>query len=289
MQTKISSDELTVTVNHAGAEICSVKSKKGTEFIWQGDKKVWPRHAPVLFPIVGKLKNGTFVYKENEYALSQHGFARDRIFRTVDEESSMCSFQIHDNPDTLLLYPYFFSLDISYELKANTLITNYCVANNSDTRMYFSIGGHPGFNCPASGGATFEDYFLEFEKEELQITPLENGLRKSEKKGLGVPGKKLPLNTALFANDALVFENDQINSVKLKSKKSDYAVVMKCGGWPYFGIWTKPGNKDFVCLEPWHGITDSVSSGNSISEKEGIITLNPAMDFKCSFEVTFFD
>jgi len=287
MQEQIASNTLTVIVNSKGAEISSVKSKEGLEFMWQARQDVWPRHAPVLFPIVGKLKDNKYSVNDHVYELGQHGFARDHEFLLIRRTESSCAYQLLPNAETNTIYPFNFVLQIAYELKNNILTTSYTVINAGSGDMLFGIGAHPGFNCPLTKGETFEDYFLEFETDHLFVTELNNGLRKGKKKAVILKDKKLHLTKNLFDNDALVFENRQINKISLRSEKSPHKITVDCIGWPYFGVWSKKGCTEFVCLEPWYGIADHENSTGDIHKKDGIIQLKPHQQFGCSFTTTF--
>ncbi|MDO9000530.1 aldose 1-epimerase family protein [Sediminibacterium sp.] len=287
MQSQIRSNKLRVSINSFGAEVCSVKNKNGDEFMWQANKKIWGRHSPVLFPIVGKLKENYFIYNEKTYELPQHGFARDIDFEVIESSSESCIFQLKNSKDTYERYPFSFVLQISYLLIENKLTTSYKVINQSDAPMFFSLGAHPAFNCPLQSDEKFEDYYLEFEKNKYSRTLLNNGLRSTIKEELKLKDNKLFLKKELFENDALVFEENQINRVSLCSIKSKHKITLECDGWPYFGIWSKKDCEQFVCLEPWHGITDSEFSNKNLSEKEGIIKLAANTEFSCNYSLVF--
>lgn len=283
----LSSDTLDVCLLFSGAELCSVKNKEGLEFIWQADKEVWPRHAPVLFPIVGKLKENVFRFNDQRYELGQHGFARDCKFELVSIGKNHATFELRSDEKSNLIYPFDFILQVKYTLTGNRLTTEYKVVNPSENLLHFSVGAHPGFRCPLSEGEKFEDYYLEFESSHFQLTELNNGLRKSTKTELELTGKKLQLSKTLFDKDALVFENKQINRIALRSDKSGHEISMECQNWPYFGIWSKKGSEQFVCLEPWYGIADREDSSQNLQQKDGIIPLESQKEFNCSFSVSF--
>jgi galactose mutarotase-like enzyme len=287
MKTTLRNSELHVTVNFKGAELSSVKNNEGIEYVWQAKKDVWARHAPILFPIVGKLKNDEFIFEDESYSLPQHGFARDMDFELIRGDENSCCFRLSSNEETLQKYPFEFDLDVSYSLQGSTLVTSYRIKNNSVGAMFFSVGAHPGFNCPLTPGEKFEDYYLEFENSPLQRMLLKDGLISDRKSELQLPDKKLFLASELFDQDALVFENSQISRISLRSSVSSHSVIMECKSWPYFGVWTKKGNRNFVCLEPWYGIADHASHDQKLNRKKGIITLPSAEEFKCSFSVTF--
>lgn len=287
---QIHNDEFSIKVNSFGAELCSVSSKKNKlEYIWQAQKDLWPRYAPNLFPIVGKLKEGNYSFQNNIYQLPQHGFARDSEFTCVEKKDDTLIFELKSSEETLKHYPFDFTFQIIYTLLENRLITEYKIYNPTQSLLYFSVGAHPAFNCPLQKNELFEDYILEFpDINTLEINELNNGLIKSNTKNIFLKKNKLNISTSLFENDALVLTNYQINKIRLVSSKSKHGVEMNCKNWPYFGIWTKKNSEKFICLEPWHGIADFETSSQKLKEKEGIIELKPEQHFNCSFEILFF-
>ena len=287
---QLQNNDLTIKVKSFGAELYSVfSSKNKIEYIWQASQELWPRHAPNLFPIVGKLKDNSFSYLNNNYQLPQHGFARDSDFICVEETESKLTFELTANEETLKHYPFHFSLQISYTLTDNNLITSYKIFNPSNSEIYFSVGAHPAFNCPLQTSETFEDYNLIFPtKNELVINTLNDGLIKNNTKTISLNENKLKVSKTLFDNDALVFMNSQIENVSLISNKTKHGVTMKCTNWPFFGIWTKKNSEKFICLEPWFGIADSETTNSNFTNKTGIIKLLPELNFDCSFNILFF-
>jgi galactose mutarotase-like enzyme len=271
----LNSDILSVSINSKGAEIASVK-RDGIEYIWQAKPEVWPRYAPVLFPIVGKLKNGS---------LPQHGFARDREFTCISQSETAISFSLNSDDETKKLFPYEFNLAIKYSIKKDVIICAYEVTNPSSGNLFFSIGAHPGFATPDQ----LPNYVLKFKANKpYEITLLSNGFLTESKERFHIHNGETNLNSSLFDKDALVFENAQIDLIELVSTKSGRGVELSCKGWPYFGIWSKTGCNDFVCLEPWHGITDAVEATADLSQKKGIIKLEAGKKFLCSFSMRFF-
>lgn len=283
MHYQISSEALTVNIQRKGAEVQSITNKQGLEYVWQADPDVWPRHAPVLFPIVGRLKENRFVFNGNSYALSQHGFARDLDFEVAEQGSDFIVFELRSGSETLKTYPFDFIFRIAYRLDRDCLSCTYTVINPSPQPLWFSVGAHPGFNCPLQPGEQFEDYYLEFEKEDLYCTGLDNGLRSAANYKLILSNKRLCLEPGLFDRDALVFENGQINRISLGSLRSGHKITLLCEGWPYFGIWTKKGCRNFICLEPWYGIADRVDAGGELTQKDGMMLLEAGKEFTCSY------
>jgi galactose mutarotase-like enzyme len=286
MREKLENDLLSITADNSGAELRSLFYKpEQKEFLWQGNAAWWPRSAPILFPIVGKLNNNTYRFKGITYQLPQHGFARDHEFLLTEKHTNKIVFTLHSNEATLKAYPFEFVLLISYELFGNRLITSYEVKNTGKQDMYFSIGAHPGFNCPFNNNEHFSDYFLEFEKEEtLDRYLLNEGTFKGNTERVMTSTKILPLHEELFLKDAIVFKNMQSTFVNLKSKLSGSSLKFEFKDFPYFGIWTKPG-ATFICLEPWCGIADNKDFNGDLKEKEGIIRLPQGNNFIRSYSI----
>jgi len=286
MITELRSKELIVQIKNAGAELVSIKNCEGLEFLWQAKPDIWPRHAPVLFPIVGKLRDNVYKFKDSTFNLSQHGFARDMDFVVSEKSIHHCTLTLKSSAETLKKYPFEFNFNITYSLSGSTLKCIYSVLNTGKADLIFGVGAHPGFNCPLMPHERFEDYFLEFEKSHYELTSLKDGLREISTTSLQLQQNRLPLTPTLFDNDALVFENRQINKLTLRSQKSSHKVEIVSEGWPYYGIWSKKGCREFVCLEPWYGITDKSSASGQLDEKDGMITLHPEKSFNCEFSIS---
>ena len=281
------SDQLTVGINAFGAELCSVKNNDGIEFIWQADPQIWARHAPVLFPIVGKLKNNKYRLQQNEYQMGQHGFARDMVFELINHQSQQCTFRLNANEESKKIYPFIFTLDITYILSGHNLEVKYTVANQDTKNMYFSIGAHPAFNVPLMPNERFNDYSLVFQHNTCEKTLLQGGLLSENKETFVVENGILPLKKSLFEADALIFENGQIEEILLISAKNAHKIGLKCKNWPYFGVWSKKDCESFVCLEPWYGIADTHQTSGELTLKKGILNLAPTEVFTCSYQLSF--
>lgn len=274
-----------------GAELCSFIHKENyKEYIWPADPKIWSRHAPVLFPIVGKLNNDTYEYNGQHYHLPQHGFARDMEFEVESSTSDELKFSLGYSEETLSRYPFKFRFVIGYRLKATTLTISYEVYNEDEQEpLYFSVGAHPAFRCPLSEKEELEDYYLEFnEKEVLQRYLLDKGAFNGDKEMVMDETNTLPLSYSLFEKDAIVFKQFKSNEIILKSNKSPHGVKMSFPGFPYLGIWTKGEGATFICLEPWYGLADAKSASGKLIEKEGIMNLNANEEFDCQYQIEIF-
>lgn len=289
MVTKLENELLQVLLDDNGAELISIKGKKDhVEYLWTADSKYWSRHAPILFPIVGKVKDNKYRIGEREFKLSQHGFARDSVFELVENENNKVVYKLTSSEDTLKNYPYKFELYVGYELKENNLQIKYKVKNIDNEKIYFSIGAHPGFNCPLLNGEHMEDYYLEFNKNENARTELlhtELGLFTGESETVLENSNIIKLSKKLFKNDALVFKNLNSNKIALKNNKNNKSITMNFQGFPYLGIWSKPDGAPFVCIEPWFGHADFVDFNGDYREKAGIMNLETGKEFTCSYDL----
>ncbi|MFP4090793.1 MAG: aldose 1-epimerase family protein [Cyclobacteriaceae bacterium] len=279
-----------IQVKEAGAELCSVQNKNsGREYMHDADPKTWPRHAPVLFPIVGRLKNDTYRAEGNTYHMKQHGFARDKDFHALEQEVDRLEFGLTADDETMQQYPYNFVLDIIYTLQENELRIEYIVSNKDQRDMPFSIGAHPAFATPRIIDKQMQEYHLVFEKPEtLDRHFVEDGLRNGESKRLLENEHKLPLHPIFFERDAIIFKGVQSEKVSLVEQNSGKMLVeVNIKGFPYLGIWQKMG-ADFICIEPWYGVSDSADFQGDIFEKEGIMVLAAGEKFSCSYSIRFF-
>lgn len=287
MAVTLENDVAKVIINDFGAELSSfVLKETGVEYIWQADPEYWGRHAPVLFPFVGRLKNNEYKYNGKTYPMGQHGFARDMMFDVIFKSETAVTFELKSSRDTLEIYPFDFTLRISYELRANELIIAYYVTTDSD-EMYFSIGGHPAFNIPLIYGTKMEDYYLHFAPSKTRTKiPLDGPFIDSSAKTLAQTNTSIQLTYDLFKEDAQILETKGKNMFSILSDKHKHGVILSYDDFPYVGFWS-PYGKDapFVCIEPWCGIADDVSCSGEIEEKIGINKLVKGEDFSQSYSI----
>jgi galactose mutarotase-like enzyme len=287
MKTFLENDLCQVTINHHGAELSSFLLKEDNlEYIWQGDPKYWGRHAPVLFPFVGKLKDNQYSYNGKTYEMGQHGFARDMVFELISKEDSQAIFSLKSNEETLKKYPFEFELKISYSLIEQDLTVAYEVTTTSN-EMFFSIGGHPAFNTPLAQDTTFEDYYLHFAPSKSRfLLPLDGPYVNLKEKTLAQTNTSIQLNREFFVNDAFILETKGENSFSILSDQTDHCVSLSYTDLPYVGIWTTyPTEAPFVCIEPWNGIADTLDATGKIEDKLGINRITPSDIFKSSYTI----
>lgn len=267
---------LQVSVKETGAELCSIKSvNSGKEYVWQANPEVWSSHAPNLFPVIGCLKDGGFLYNGQEYKCPKHGFVRNnKNVKLVERTENSLTFRLTYSEDSLKIYPFKFEFNIKYSLEENKLNVEHMIVNKGDNTMLFSLGGHPGFNCPINANESYSDYFLEFQEAETAETwrVQENGLIGKETVHVFDEPKIINLHPHLFDEDALIFKNLNSKKVSLKSRKSKQVLSMIFNDFPYLGIWAKP-MADYVCIEPWIGIADIVDTDRNFETKEGLVLL----------------
>lgn len=281
---------LKIEIKNKGAELCSIKSvKNNTEFIWEANPEVWGSHAPNLFPIIGSMKNDSYIYNGETYSMPKHGFVRhNEDFEVLSNSKSEVGLKLTSNNQLRAIYPFEFEFLITYELKGNELLIHHKVKNKDDKTMYFSLGGHPAFTCPLFEGETYTDYFLEFENEEDSKSHLLNmatGLVTKKTKSVFDSAKTINLNGHLFNEDALIFKDLKSRQVALKHQDKGEILNVKFEGFPYLGIWAKP-NAPYVCIEPWIGIADSENTNQKIKDKEGIVALEANEIFSATYSIT---
>lgn len=288
---KLENGKLCVEINELGAEAARIYDKeRDTEVLWEADAKYWKRHAPVLFPNVGKTYHNTVKIDGTQYPTSQHGFARDNEFRCIESGKTKASFLFASNEETKEVYPFDFELLITYTLEDKNLKVEWEVRNTGDEDMYFTIGGHPAFQF-AEPDEVKSDYLLRFPgKESLEyvlINPAEAAVDPDKVYTLELQNECCQVTEEMFEKDALIFDNGQITEVWLCRKDGTPYAGMKCEGFPNFGIWSVK-DAPFVCLEPWMGRCDNVGFDGELSEKPNVNHAAPGESFRQSYLICIY-
>jgi galactose mutarotase-like enzyme len=286
----LSNDTLKIAIAAKGAELQSLyNTQTQLEYMWSGDAAFWGKKSPVLFPIVGGLKNNTYRYRNIAYTLPRHGFARDREFAVTAQTTDSITFTLQDDDETRLVYPFHFRFSIIYVINENTLSVTYLVENTRREPLYFSVGAHPAFSVPMVPGTEFTDFHLVFsENETTGKWPLsKDGLILTSPIALLENSNTLALTKELFYSDALVCKQLKSSGISIISDKTDHGLQVTFGGFPYMGIWSAK-NANFVCIEPWCGIADSVDGSGDITQKEGINLLSANTLFTRTWSVEVF-
>ncbi|WP_283678183.1 aldose 1-epimerase family protein [Lentilactobacillus sp. Marseille-Q4993] len=290
MQT-LKNEYLTVTINEHGAELTSVIGD-GIEYMWQADPEYWKRHAPILFPIVGRLKDNQFEYQGKIYSMSQHGFARDRDFTVTDKSNTSVEFQLVSDDQTREVYPFDFELNVKFDLSDHQLSERITLINKTDGEILFQIGAHPGFNVPLTDEGSFNDYFVSVApKGKYEKTPLKPPYSDPNDVSELDFSKPKYLDHEWFNSDAQVLNlKNKPTTVMLSNNSNDHGVSLHLEDAPFVGIWSPyPKESPFACIEPWWGLADTVDATGKLDDKFAINKLtNKDEQFTASFELTFF-
>lgn len=279
----IKNNELSVEISTKGAELQSIKSKNGTEFLWYGDEKIWAGRAPLLFPICGGLKNDKYMLDGKEYSLQKHGYIRFCEFEIEEYSDGRVVFLHKSNAETLTQFPFEYELRVIYTLKACSIDVTYEVKNTTDKIMCFSIGAHEGYLCSEG----IEEYSVVFEQNEtLNSYILDGNLLEDKTVNIMTKSRILDLKNEFFAFDALVFKSLNSRCVTLRHKNSGREIRVEYEGFPYLLLWTKP-NAPYICIEPWCGIPDGVGSKYEFANKEGIQSIDAGNIFERTHTLTF--
>ena len=285
---QIRNESLTLEIDDHGAEMKSlIDNCSGQEYLWCGDAAYWGRTSPVLFPLVGNYREKQSCFDGKWYSLSQHGFARDMDFELVSEKGDEIWFALEDSPETLEKYPFGFRLELGYRLQGRAVEVLWKVTNKNDREMYFSIGGHPAFNCPLREGEKQTDYRIGFDTcEPLTASVLdENGTVSERTKVLELTDGMLQITDSLFDEDALIVEHDQAHKVALYTPEGKKYLEVKFEA-PLFGIWSPAGkHAPFVCIEPWYGRSDRADFGQKLEEREWGNVLKAGEVFTAAYQI----
>lgn len=283
----IENDFLKATIKNKGAELVGLYNKqRQLDYMWSGDPAFWGKHSPVLFPIVGALKNNTYYYNGKPYSLPRHGFARDMEFEIAEQHPGAIRFLLQNNAETEKVYPFRFNFYIIYTLENATLTVTYKVENRSNEPMWFSVGAHPAFKIPLLQGTSYEDYSLVFNQpENLDRWPISpDGLIEAIAEKSRQQTDRIALSKTLFYRDALVFKKLNSDHITLKAGDRPAGLDFHFPGFPYLGIWAAK-DANFVCIEPWCGVADSVNTSQQLQDKEGINELETGEAFERSWSV----
>lgn len=281
MEIKLSNEKICATVSSCGAELISLKSKDGKEYIDHGS---WSNSSPILFPICGGLRDGKYIYGVRQYKCPKHGFVKnvEFIVEKVTDTSAILSYS--DNEETRKMYPFLFKLSVIFTLTDDGISVVYKVDNKTDGEMYFSIGAHESYSCPEG----VEGYSLTFDKnEDFDSHRVEGVLLSYDKDKVSESGRVLTLKNRFFDIDALCFSKINSDSLILESPDKSRAVKLTFGGASHFLIWTEAkANLPFVCLEPWCGFPDMTDSDYDFTKKKGIIRLDKGESYEYTHTIS---
>lgn len=277
-------DKIAATIQAQGAELSSLRNAEGTELLWQAGPQ-WPRHAPLLFPIVGKLKNDALRHASKTYPMTQHGFARDRRFEWLEQGPRSCKLALIDDAETRVRYPFAFRLEVTYAVDGADLDVTFDIVNTGSDTLPASLGGHPAFNWPLLPGLSKDAYALSFEKGEPAPTRrLKDGLMCPQAEPSPVEGRTLALSERLFDDDALILDQVASRSVRFAAAQGP-AIEVSWNGFRELGVWSKPGGAPFLCIEPWHGFASPAAFDGEFVDKPGLMHIAPGARRSLSYRI----
>jgi galactose mutarotase-like enzyme len=282
----IGSTGLSATIVPLGAQLSSLRDADGRQLQWQGNPAVWAGRAPILFPIVGMLVGGQYRTDGQTFALPRHGFARVRRFAVTEAGSASATFRLTADAQTLAVYPFRFALDVCFAVQDRTLSVSSWIRNCGERDMPASLGYHPAFAWPLPYGQDRATHFIEFEADEpAPMRVLDsNGLLRPQRLASAVQNRRLALRDELFSADALIF--DQIVSRRVTyGGEVGPRIAISFPGIPYLGVWTKPG-ANFICIEPWQGVTDPEGFNGELQDKPGALVIPPGKAVAVAMEIT---
>lgn len=291
MNYTIKNDHLSVTVSTHGAEVVSaVNLHTGDEMLWCADPEIWNRHAPILFPYVGRLKDGAYTLDGCTFSGGSHGFARDSEFELLEDSGEKLAFRLLWNPDTLLKFPRKFSLLVVYTLDGETLRQELTVTNLDDREMSFGLGYHPGFTLPFDDKHTTKDYELRFDTPQTPEEVLfEEALMTENSRPYMEKGLSIPLDDRMFDNDSIFLKGLSAKTVSLTEKDTGRFISIDLTEFPYFVFWSSLGQEKlhFLCLEPWYSHPDMLNADREWRHKSNAATLQPGNTFVSHLNITF--
>lgn len=282
--------ELRIRINDLGAELSEIYDKTNDrQVLWDADPTYWKRHAPILFPNVGRCFENQYRTGGQTYSMGQHGFARDAEFLCTEASETSVTHVLEASEETKKAYPYSFRLSVTHQLSGRDLTILWKVENLDHEPIYFTIGGHPAFRVPVLPETRQEEYFLTFEgQKELICSVLDLST------GTVIPGRTQTLSLEngvchitpdLFENDTLIFDNGQVARAGIAFPDGTPYVEVSCPGFSHFGIWQAPG-APFVCLEPWMGRCDNSGFAEELSQKPGINKVETGDTFRRSYQIS---
>lgn len=286
MLTTIKSKDLIVTVSARGAELQSIQSSDGTEYLWQGDAAYWTSHAPNIFPYVARLTEGKYLYKGNAYGFGNHGLVRYADLTVIESTPDSVTYQLVSDENTLRQYPFCFRYTMRYQVVKNRLVIQTTVENTGSERMFFAVGGHPGFNVPLEDGLAFSDYELIFDEpsEPYRIFLADSGaVTPGQERFRLQDNRRLRLSHGLFDHDAIVLHS-MAKTVTLKAETGRRSVRVSYPDFRYLGFWHKPNtDAPYVCIEPWTSLPSREGIIENLALQSDLLFLDPGRQYRTAW------
>lgn len=292
MEYTIQNEALRVSAEAFGAQLTSIQGKDGVERLWQGDPDIWKGRAPILFPLIGRLKNETYTLEGKSYRIPIHGFGQRVAWELTDKSDTAMTFLLKDTEETRAQYPFRFACEVTYALEGAVLVKTHRVRNESDTPMYYEIGGHDGYRTTLTPGEKMADSYIEFPAGVTALHPIVNDsnlMLTRDTREVPLENGRFYLKPGVFALDALILQDLPERRLTLASDKNDRRVTVRFDDYPYVGIWSRPKDfdTDYVCIEPWSALPDAAYLGTELSEKLGVRTLAPGAEDVLRYSMEF--
>ena len=288
---ELQNSKLFVKADSIGAELKSIRKvndSENIEYLWQLNPKVWERQAPLLFPVIGRLKDEEYTYDDQVYKIGIHGFARFKDFIVERISNVEINFILENDEETIIEYPFKFKLTVNYKLNGTDIIKSHIVENTGNAIMPYEVGGHEGYNLTLFNNEKMEDYYLEFPNMNTieTYTADENVMIKKEKLSIDLENEKIYMSPEVFKNDALIIDEFVTNRVMLRNTKNNRGIDVEFHDFKYLGVWTKYMRSNYVCIEPWSSLPDCNYLGKELKLKQDVRLLKPGSDEKLSYTIT---
>ena len=285
MDHTLDSGQISATIKAEGAQLCSLKNHEGLELLWQAGP-AWTWHSPILFPIVGQLKNDQLRHRGKTYPMTRHGFARDQTFDWRERATKSCTLDLTDNAASRARFPFAFRLAVTYAVEDVHLDVRFEITNTGDETLPASLGGHPAFNWPLSPGLPKEAYAIHFAKDEpAPIRRLKSGLLREKPEPTAIKGNTLALSEQLFADDAVILDRPASDRIRYAADRGP-SISVQWQGFRELGIWSKPDGAPFLCLEPWRGTASPLDFDGEFLDKPGIMKIAPGNSEILSYRIS---
>jgi galactose mutarotase-like enzyme len=285
MDHTLDSGGISATINASGAQLCSLKNSERLELLWQAGP-AWTWHSPILFPIVGQLRNDQLRHRGKTYPLKRHGFARDMTFEWLERSASSCTLELTDDATSRARFPFAFRLAVTYSVEDVHLDVRFAITNTGDEILPASLGGHPAFNWPLLPELPKEAYGIHFSTDEpAPIRRLKDGLLRERPEPTPIEGKYLALSEQLFTDDAVILDHPVSTAIRYAAERGP-AIGLQWRGFRELGIWSKPDGAPFLCLEPWRGFASPLDFDGEFSDKPGIMKIAPGKTEELSYRIS---
>jgi galactose mutarotase-like enzyme len=285
---ELKNEQISVVIAEKGAELQSIKDANGKEYLWQADPAFWPRHSPILFPIVCSVNDDTYTVDGQAYHLPRHGFARDTDFKLIAQSERKVTFALESSEATKQVYPYDFTLSISYVLDDNKIGVIWHVHNTDTREIHFQIGGHPAFNIPDMkvGESQYGRIRLDNQESLDGLKSYIDGSHEMIEIPVETEDGIIEFSDNTWRNDSVKIHKSQVHRAELLNKAGDPVVTVDFRT-PVIAFWS-PYQKQapFVCIEPWYGLGDPRGFQGEFKDKPLMNHLQPGASFMSKYEIT---